>query len=60
MPVEGCPFIRARQSRRREIMNLSFNGRDFAVLVDPLLDSQGNFAGAVHIITDITGRQKNI
>ncbi|MEI8246484.1 MAG: PAS domain S-box protein [Lentisphaerota bacterium] len=60
MPVEGCPFIRARQSRRREIMNLSFNGRDFAVLVDPLLDAQGSFTGAVHIITDITERRRNI
>jgi len=60
MPVEGCPFIRARQSRHREIMELSFDGRDFAVLVDPMLDSQGKFTGAVHIITDITGRKKNI
>lgn len=60
MPVDGCPFIRARQSRRREIMELSFNGRDFTVLVDPLLDPQGKFTGAVHIITDISGRRMNI
>ncbi len=57
-PVENCPFIRARQSRRRETMELSLAGRCFAVLVDPLFDAQGEFAGAVHIITDITDHNK--
>jgi PAS domain S-box-containing protein len=57
-PVNGCPFIRARQSRRRETMELSFGGRYFTVSVDPLLDPQGLFTGAVHIISDITGRKR--
>ena len=57
-PIEDCPFIRARQSRCRESMELSINGRNYAILVDPLLDSHGKFTGAVHIITDITDRKK--
>lgn len=56
--VENCPFIRASRSLRRESMELSLGGRCFAVLVDPLLDSQGKFTGAVHIIADITEHKK--
>ncbi|MHB9139853.1 MAG: PAS domain-containing protein, partial [Victivallaceae bacterium] len=56
--VENCPFIRARHSRVRETMELSIGERFFAVSVDPLFDAQGNFNGAVHILSDITGRKR--
>jgi len=57
-PVGDCPFIRASRSRIRESMELSTGGRYFAVSVDPLFDPQGKFSGAVHIISDITGRKQ--
>ena len=56
--VEDCPFTRARRSLHRETLELAIGGRYFAVLVDPLLDSQGRFTGAVHIIADITERKQ--
>ncbi|MBC8492715.1 MAG: GAF domain-containing protein, partial [Chloroflexi bacterium] len=56
-PIEGCPFERMRESRRREAIVLSLGDRWFEVTTDPLLDEDGNLTGAVHIVTDITERK---
>ncbi len=56
-PVEGCQFVRASLSGIRESIELFMGGRYFAVSVDPMFDAQGNFTGAVHIISDITERK---
>ena len=57
-PIPGCPTLRARQSKSRETMELPIGQRMFAVTVDPLLDPQGQYRGAVHIISDITDRKR--
>jgi len=57
-PIEDCPLIRMRDSRRREERELSLNDRWFNVTVDPLLDEEGNLTGAVHVMSDITERRE--
>ncbi len=58
-PIEGCPLQRARKSMRREKLELQSGDKTFEIIVDPIADSDGRFNGAVHVLTDITGR-KNI
>ena len=53
-----CPLARARTSLHREQMELPIKDRWFRVTVDPILDPEGRFAGAVHIISDITGKRQ--
>jgi PAS domain S-box-containing protein len=57
-PISGCPFVRARQSGHRETMDLQQGERWFEIVVDPILDAAGQFAGAVHIVGDITERKR--
>ncbi len=56
-PIEGCPIVRMRETRRRETLVLPIDDRWFNVSVDPLVDEADNLIGAVHIITDITERK---
>lgn len=60
-PAGDCPFLRTATSRKRESMEAEIPGRGIRirVSVDPLQDAAGNFAGAVHIITDITGAKRD-
>jgi PAS domain S-box-containing protein len=53
-PHPDCPFIRARQSLQRETMELQVDECWLQVNVDPILDSAGQYAGAVHIVRDIS------
>ncbi len=57
-PHPDCPFVRARQSGHREMMELQDGERWFEVTVDPILDGAGQNAGAVHIVSDITERKR--
>lgn len=57
-PIDGCPFLKAKESLTRETMDLQLGGVWFEVAVDPIFDSAGRFSGAVHIITDITKRKQ--
>jgi PAS domain S-box-containing protein len=57
-PVPECPFVRARKSGHRETMELQQGERWLEVTVDPIFDAAGQFAGAVHIVSDITERRK--
>jgi PAS domain S-box-containing protein len=54
---EGLPFERARRSLRRESAEVEAGGRWFRVVVDPLLDASGVFAGAVRSVADVTDRR---
>ena len=56
--IPGCPCMRARESLHRETMEIGAGGRWFEVTVDPIADGDGRFAGAVHIISDITDRRR--
>ena len=57
-PIPECPILRARESLRRETMELEIGERWFEVIVDPILDSSGGYAGAVHIVSNITERKR--
>jgi len=58
-PVAGCPPLkRAKVSLQRETMELSINGTWRQVTVDPILDQSGAYAGAIHIVSDVS-RRKN-
>ncbi|MBU4316651.1 MAG: PAS domain S-box protein [Proteobacteria bacterium] len=57
-PIPECPLKRAKISLHRESMELKVGERWFLVTIDPILDAAGHYDGAVHIISDITGRKK--
>ncbi len=56
-PITDCPLVRARQTLRRETMDLPVGSRVFQVTVDPLLDADGRLTSVVHIMSDITERK---
>jgi len=53
-PIPGCPVELARKSLHRETMELLIGDRWYNVTADPILDVAGQFAGAIHIVRDIT------
>lgn len=57
-PIPGCPIVRSKNSLQREHMELQLGDRWFEVMVDPLLDENGAYAKAIHIITDVTERRR--
>ncbi len=57
-PIPECPTLRVKQSLGRESMELPLEGRWFEVSVDPILNDEGSYAGAVHIVSDITERKQ--
>ncbi|MBM3890159.1 MAG: PAS domain S-box protein, partial [Verrucomicrobia bacterium] len=57
-PVAECPIRRAAKSLRRETMELQLGQQFFEVCVDPILDEAGQYAGAVHTVSDITERKR--
>ncbi|MDP8220569.1 MAG: PAS domain S-box protein, partial [Candidatus Stygibacter frigidus] len=56
-PVLDCPFERTKKSLKRESMDLNIGEKWFEVTVDPILDNDNRFIGAVHFIRDITNRK---
>jgi PAS domain S-box-containing protein len=57
-PIPECPILRAKHSLRRETMELQIGDAWFEVVVDPILSADGQYAGAVHIVSDITERKR--
>ena len=57
-PHEKCPYEKLSWSRKRETTEMELNGIPCQVMVDPIMDSEKNIIGAVHIITDISQRKK--
>lgn len=57
-PIPECPILRARKNLRRETMELRIGEGWFQVIVDPIMDEAGQYAGAVHIVSDITDRKR--
>ena len=55
-PFPGCPVLRVRSSLQRETIDLQIGEGWYRITVDPILDAAGNYAGAVHSISDITER----
>lgn len=52
--IEGCPFTRSKESRKRERYTLWMFGRWFRVSIDPILHPEHGVIGAIHIITDVS------
>jgi PAS domain S-box-containing protein len=57
-PILECPLSRARKSLCRETMELKIGEGWFEVTVDPILDADGHYTGAVHAISSITERKR--
>ncbi|RPH49498.1 MAG: PAS domain S-box protein [Desulfobacteraceae bacterium] len=57
-PIPECPLLRARKSLCRETMELQVGEVWLEVMVDPILDKAGRYAGAVHAVSDITERKR--
>ena len=55
---DGTCFRRAQATLQRQVLELQAGERWFAKTMDPVLDGQGNFTGAVFILTDITNRKQ--
>jgi PAS domain S-box-containing protein len=55
--IENCPFLRMKESLKRESMFLNVGDKWFEVTTDPIIQD-GKLNGAVHIISDITERYK--
>lgn len=54
----GSCFNRAKETCRRQILETESRGRWFSKTIDPVLDEQGNFIGAVYLLADITDRKQ--
>ncbi|MBI5575364.1 MAG: PAS domain S-box protein [Deltaproteobacteria bacterium] len=59
-PIEGCLFERVKSSHRRESaeMEVPEKKKWLRVTVDPVFDGDGNLAGAIHYISDITAAKR--
>jgi len=57
-PIPECPIQRMRQSLCRETMEMLIGECWYQVTADPILDAAGQYAGAVHTVSDITERKK--
>ncbi|MGB3400271.1 MAG: PAS domain S-box protein [Candidatus Deferrimicrobiaceae bacterium] len=55
-PGDECPCARMVKSGQRESFDMDLPDRDMRVriTVDPLRDGDGNLAGAVHLLSDVT------
>jgi PAS domain S-box-containing protein len=53
-PIPECPLLKAKRSLCRETLDIRIDEGWFKVRVDPILDPGDGYAGAVHIIEDIT------
>jgi len=57
-PVNRCPLVRMYESCRSETKDFEIGDKWLNIKVDPLIGNDGNLAGAVHIISDITEQRK--
>ncbi len=58
LPRERQPFHCARESKRRETLELEYHGRYLRIAMDPVFDDFGGFTGAVQIVSDMTERRQ--
>jgi two-component system cell cycle sensor histidine kinase/response regulator CckA len=59
-PGDECPCVRMVKSGQRESFDMDLPDRDMRVriTVDPLRDGDGNLAGAIHILSDVTATRR--
>ncbi|PKN45080.1 MAG: hypothetical protein CVU59_10065, partial [Deltaproteobacteria bacterium HGW-Deltaproteobacteria-17] len=56
--IAECPYNKVRSSHHRESAEIRFRDRYYRVTVDPIFDTEGRMYGAVHMVSDITGRKQ--
>lgn len=56
---DGSCFRRAKETRTRQVLEFQVNERWFAKTVDPILDEENTFNGAVLTLADITERKQS-
>lgn len=54
IPNGFCPFTKAKNSLKRETIEMPFNNKFVKIVFDPIINKQGEFIGGFHIIQDIT------
>ncbi|NOU18637.1 MAG: PAS domain S-box protein [Bacteroidales bacterium] len=57
-PIHECPFLRSKVSHKRESMDLKIDDKWYNISVDPIIDEDDQFSGAVHIVSNITERKR--
>ncbi len=57
-PIEDCPLPQVMASKKSATAELQLDGNWVALTIDPILDNDGNIAGTVHIIRDISGQKQ--
>lgn len=55
---DGTCFHRTRETHQRQVLEIQAPERWFSKTIDPVLDKQGVFTGAVLILADITERKR--
>lgn len=56
--IRGCPFIKAKKTKKRESYTINLGSHWYQVAVDPVLGDDGEMEGAVHILTNIDSIKK--
>ena len=57
-PRPDCPRLRMLQSMRRETLTIPLGESWYQVTLDPLPGEDGQLAGAVHVVSDVTARRR--
>jgi len=58
-PVADCPHEIMKKTLKRENLTAQLGERWFDVTADPFFDTEGNLAGVIHIMSDVTERKLN-
>jgi PAS domain S-box-containing protein len=56
--IDDCPCTQVKASRQRETALIDYGNRRFEVAIDPQFDESGEITGYIHIMSDITEREK--
>jgi len=57
-PMKECPILKMMETRKRESAEIKISGKWFDVTVDPCFNADGQMAGAIHLVRDITERKQ--
>lgn len=55
-----CCFNEMKETKKRVQHNFEVDGKKYRVILDPFLDENGEIFGAIHIITEIKKRKKQV
>ncbi|HOU32224.1 MAG TPA: ATP-binding protein [Synergistaceae bacterium] len=55
-PIDDCPLMVSKRTLRRSIGTVDAGDRKLSVTVDPICDEEGQLAGFVHLVSDVTDK----